>query len=388
MKILMLGSMPNPDYPSKGVFNQRAANSIGERVDLVVVSIRSWKPGRKLKEVENYENYTLIRLSIPHKPAANGFFHYLNQKIWIIFILFLTGKQISNCDLVHSVSGSYGFAGAGVASRLKVPHVLQLTGSDVNSEYPQLLGSSQVKSLLKHTQAVVGNSRRLVIDFQNLFSSSFESAVIYRGVDLEAFRAEQATESSNRFLYLGGLDAYPYYSHGMNTKGGLTLMKAWKRSESKLKELKAELSFGGPSTPNTQFDEWIASLKHPELVKSCGVLSSESVKEAYKVSQFVIIPSMEEGLPNVAVEASAKGRILIGSDTGGIPEVIENNSSGFIFSAGNEEELAKMLIRACELGYPERAEMSRKARMHVESQFDHSRFGEDYQKLYQKLCAE
>lgn len=388
MKVAMLGGMPNPDYPNKGIFNRRAAEGIGEYVDLTVISVRMWKPGRKFKEVEQFEKYKVLHLAIPNKPSLSVFIHLLNQKLWMWFILLFAGKELRKANLIHSVSGGYGYAGSMLASRLGSFHVLQLTGSDVNSEFPRLSGSLQIKTLLKNTHRIVGNSKRLVEDFGKLFDSVIPGYQIYRGANLEVFDFHNVRDSVNRFLYIGGLDAYPFYRYGMNTKGGLTLMKAWQIAEEKLNDASAQLWFGGPSTPNEQFGEWRASLKYPDNVINIGSLNPESVREAYDWTRFVLLPSMEEGLPNVAVEASAKGKVVIGSDVGGIPEVVLNDKSGFVFKAGDEMRLSDYLLKACQLKVDDRQIMSNNARKQIEKDFDASHYGEKYYRLYQELCVE
>ena len=68
MKVLMLASMPNADNPSKGIFNQRAAVNIGELVDLHVLSLRVWRPGRPMLIEEVQDNYSVWHFALPHKP--------------------------------------------------------------------------------------------------------------------------------------------------------------------------------------------------------------------------------------------------------------------------------------------------------------------------------
>jgi len=52
-----------------------------------------------------------------------------------------------------------------------------------------------------------------------------------------------------------------------------------------------------------------------------------------------------EGLSVALVEGAAAGRPLVGSDLGGIPEVIEHGANGFLFRPGDARELARALER-------------------------------------------
>lgn len=52
-----------------------------------------------------------------------------------------------------------------------------------------------------------------------------------------------------------------------------------------------------------------------------------------------------EGLSVALIEGAAAGRPLVGSDLGGIPEVIEHGLNGFLFRPGDARELAQALER-------------------------------------------
>jgi glycosyltransferase involved in cell wall biosynthesis len=60
----------------------------------------------------------------------------------------------------------------------------------------------------------------------------------------------------------------------------------------------------------------------------------------------VVIPSLvEENCPMVALEASARGCAVIGSDRGGLLELIDEEQDGLLFAAGNPEVLATAMLR-------------------------------------------
>jgi glycosyltransferase involved in cell wall biosynthesis len=59
----------------------------------------------------------------------------------------------------------------------------------------------------------------------------------------------------------------------------------------------------------------------------------------------VCVPSLWENFPNVCLESMAFGKAVVGSDAGGIPEIIEDGRSGVLFRSGSAESLAGVLRR-------------------------------------------
>jgi glycosyltransferase involved in cell wall biosynthesis len=65
----------------------------------------------------------------------------------------------------------------------------------------------------------------------------------------------------------------------------------------------------------------------------------------YRESDICAVPSLYENFPNSVLEAMSCGRAVVASDTGGIPEVIEDGVSGLLVKTGDAHELAEKIIR-------------------------------------------
>src|SRR5690606_22143888 len=95
----------------------------------------------------------------------------------------------------------------------------------------------------------------------------------------------------------------------------------------------------------------------------------------------LIIPSMEEGMPNTAMEACATGNLVIASLVGGLPELIRDGQTGILVSAGDERALMHAIYTVSRK--PELIQkLGRAARSHVESSFDSRSFAEKYFQIY------
>ena len=85
-----------------------------------------------------------------------------------------------------------------------------------------------------------------------------------------------------------------------------------------------------------------------ERVSFTGVLSGNDLNKVYRESLICVVPSQWENYPNVFLEAMSFGCIVLGSNVGGIPEII-NKTVGSTFTVGSHRNLARNLKSLLEL---------------------------------------
>lgn len=64
-----------------------------------------------------------------------------------------------------------------------------------------------------------------------------------------------------------------------------------------------------------------------------------------EASDFLVLPSIQEGLSNVLLEAMAMERAVLASDVPGNSELVSHDVQGLLYASGNEEALARGLGR-------------------------------------------
>jgi glycosyltransferase involved in cell wall biosynthesis len=95
----------------------------------------------------------------------------------------------------------------------------------------------------------------------------------------------------------------------------------------------------------------------------------------------LVLPSTSEGLGRVIIEAMATATLVIGSDVGGIPELIKDGVNGFLIAPGDEQALAEKLRWV--LNNPDKA----RAMGHAGRSFAQQVFStESYTKGYRDIC--
>jgi glycosyltransferase involved in cell wall biosynthesis len=87
--------------------------------------------------------------------------------------------------------------------------------------------------------------------------------------------------------------------------------------------------------------------RHSENIEFLGFKSGEELWSLIRLASFIIVPSeWYENNPLTIIEAYSFGKPVIGSRIGGIPEIIEDNKTGYLFNSGNQSELEEVLRRA------------------------------------------
>jgi glycosyltransferase involved in cell wall biosynthesis len=115
-----------------------------------------------------------------------------------------------------------------------------------------------------------------------------------------------------------------------------------------------------------QFTNEIVQLSNGVRIEKYGRIYDEALQNAYRSSRAVIFPSIcPEPSPYVIYEALLRGRIVIASNIGGIPEQVDNCPGCFLFSPGNHRELADLIQHVSFLNRNEASELGRQNRQVV-----------------------
>jgi len=124
----------------------------------------------------------------------------------------------------------------------------------------------------------------------------------------------------------------------------------------------------------------IIDLGLSERVRFIGYLND--VTTFYSAIDLLVVPSLEEPLGRVPLEAGAFGKASIAFAAGGLPETIEDGKTGILLEIGNEHALSQALIGF--LNHPD-AMMGAQARKKVEREFNPHFYVKELKKFYSQL---
>lgn len=197
------------------------------------------------------------------------------------------------------------------------------------------------------------------------------------------FKREQFIHIPN-FVELEGnakpeVGDYFVYAGRMSREKGLhTLVKA-------ASKLKSKLVIAGSGPEEASVKQLAADLG-ADNIQFAGYLDKVELKALVAGCRAVIVPSeWYENCPMSIIEAFAGGKPVIGSDVGGISEMIDEEQDGYKFTMGSEDELVAKMNQLMNLTQSQMQELSHHAIDKVKHRYSKANYQEKTLALYDEL---
>ena len=252
-------------------------------------------------------------------------------------------------------------------------------GSDIRDDLLlQPMLRPWLRRLCERADAATAVSDLLWRDFVREFPVVRDKGgVIYDGVGpawFEGLATARDREGAPYVLYAGRLH---------REKGVDLLLQAWALLPSHTPEPALWLAGEGDAEPDLR--GLAERLGISRRLRFLGPVSRVELMSLYRRAQLVVIPSPNEGLPRVSLEAGACGAICVAMRVGGLSEVIEHGVTGFLTEPGSPRALADGLAHALRLPPAERQRMRAAAAARIRRHFDHDRTVAGYEVLFRSL---
>ncbi len=127
--------------------------------------------------------------------------------------------------------------------------------------------------------------------------------------------------------------------------------------------------------------------KNLKNIKFLGHLSGNHLTHEINVCRFIVLPSQwYENNPRSVIEAFALGKPVVGSQIGGIPELVREGETGFNFEPGNANDLAQKISSL--ISNPAQClAMGQKARRLVETELNPDKHYQGLMSIYNKALS-
>lgn len=205
--------------------------------------------------------------------------------------------------------------------------------------------------------------------------------VVLPGLDLGEFeptverdmvRAELGVESSKHLvLYIGRLRPVKGVEYGI---------KAFAKALTQYPKM--HMALAGEGAQRSELESLVGALGITENVSFLGVRND--LPDLLSAADSVLMPSLTEGFPRVAVEAMAAGKPVIATEVGGVPEAITHRESGILVPAKDIESMSMALVDLVrDVDLQERLRTA--ARMHVEQNYSVEKYVARLDEIYSRL---
>lgn len=175
---------------------------------------------------------------------------------------------------------------------------------------------------------------------------------------------------------------YLYFGRLSEEKGVMTLLKAVQR----VPNVRLEIAGTGPIEGTLQ--DYVHKMQLQKRVRFNGFLSGRALKDIVAGAKCIVLPSeWYENGPYSIMEAMAVGKPVIVSDEGGLPEIVENEKSGFVCQSFDTESLTNCIRKMEELEDRQYNQMSKYAATQATEMFDAEQYLKNLLSEYKKLLT-
>ena len=208
-----------------------------------------------------------------------------------------------------------------------------------------------------------------------VLSNGIELSKFNPNLDHEQFDREFGlNEENKKVLYVGRL---------MEEKGLDVLLRAYSIVDAKMPD--TNLIIVGKGHLRASLEDQASKLGLENVIFT-GFVSDSLLKQAYASSDLFVLPSYAEIQPLVLLEALAMGLPAIGTNVGGVPEMIIEGQNGYVLEPGDHEGLAERTIRILN-DDKLREEFSRNS-LRMARSHDIDKSADKLERLYSKLVSQ
>ncbi len=238
------------------------------------------------------------------------------------YLAVLLGR--SGVDHIHVHHGYFSCWIAMVAARLRgITYSVTLHGSDL------LLHKAYLETKLTHCQLCVTVSefnRRYILANYPLINPA-KIFARRMGVDPKPVSRQETRQTPLIMLSVGRL----HY-----IKNHAFLIEACARLKQSRRSFACLIAGEGEERHSLQALIQSFHLEHEVVL--LGHLSPSQLERYYANCNLVILTSRSEGLPLALMEAMARGKVVLAPEISGIPELVVNGETGFLFREGSLED--------------------------------------------------
>jgi glycosyltransferase involved in cell wall biosynthesis len=263
-----------------------------------------------------------------------------------------------------------GVVGTWLGGLAHIPLVTTLHGTDVRLARRVGVAKPLFGHVLRHSAAVTTVSRWLKEETEGLVSG-VTPMVAPMPVATDLFTPGNSRDGK-RLLFVGRLNSQKGVDHLLYA---LSEMKN-----------KASLDVVGDGPGRASLEQLSSNLGIESRVRWHGQVKQSELPRFYQQAAAVVVPSADEGLGLVAVEALLCETPVVAFDSGGLRDVIQHGKTGILVETGNRAALATALDKLLALD-GRGGDLGRAGRLYALSAFAPESSARRYAEIYRQVLG-
>jgi glycosyltransferase involved in cell wall biosynthesis len=239
-------------------------------------------------------------------------------------------------DIVHV----HGMRPLGATRGLSIPTIFT---NHTSGFLDRLLASPRRRKrtmrLLEHVSSVIGPSEELV-QATRAMGYRGPAAMIANGVDPNRFRP--GISGLRGSLRIGVDEVVVLLARRLVDKNGVIWFA---RALAYLRDRAFRVVIAGDGPERGPMQSTLAESDMLDRVVFLGPVANKDMPAIYRAADLSVLPSLAEATSISGLEAMASGLPLVGTRVGGIPTIIDDESTGFLVPPRDPEAMARALER-------------------------------------------
>lgn len=393
---------PDSFYTYRGIFVKQAIDSIsdaGVRVEMVspraYVLPFKWFPNHGFSQVPRKEQESGGRYTIHHPryfyPVPKRFLYRFAGPSYGSSVGSYVHKKLEKPDILHShFAYPDGYGMLKLVDRWKIPLVVHLRGAFrvATGEATFTTIKKKLMAVLERADLIFTVSHSVKEEYTLMGVPGEKMVVMPNGVNSSLFYPMKQEEARDRLppelrqktgkfiLFVGYLRKRKGVDHLIEAMP--TIIKEHPDTrliligegilKNQLVKRSRELNIGKHIT-------FLSNIPHKEMVNYINA------------SDFVVLPTLAEGRPNIVLEAMLCGKAVVATNVSGIPELVRDGKEALLISPESSSQIAgavNQLLSDPSLG----KELGKNARTRImELDLDWKSYGEKVKNEYEKILS-
>lgn len=259
-----------------------------------------------------------------------------------------------------------------------IPFVTTLHGTDITLVGRDKTYEPVVTFSINESDAITAVSENLREETYKNFNINKEIAVIYNFVDVSRFN-KKPFDAFKKVIAPEGEKIFVHASNFRKIKRVEDVIKVFAEVQ---EQIPSKLLMVGDGPERHVCEELVRELNITEHVRFVG--RQEQIEEILAVCDIFLLPSEYESFGLSALEAMAAKSVVICTNAGGLPEIIEQGKTGFMANVGDVRTMSEFAINI--LNDEKKMNAVKQAAYEKAQEFDIKKIVGQYENIYSRFC--